>query len=238
MVALGATPFTYRLIQLASGWWVRRLADLRVEGLENVPRTGPCILLPNHQSVIDPIVVQSVCRRTVHTMTKSTQFSSAFFRALLGPTRAFPVRRYRVDPQAVRILLRLLQRGEGVCLYPEGERSWEGTLQPLRRGAVRVVLRAGVPVIPVGLDGTYDVWPRWAARPRGGQTVHLRFGSPLHFRAHRTRADREAALPEAERVLRDALLELSGEAARSRAWEDTQGSRLSGVTRPSPDALQ
>jgi len=233
---LTSPPLAYRLIQGVSWWWVRRLADVRVEGLENVPEAGPCILLPNHQSVIDPVIVQSVCRRTVYTMTKSTQFASPFFRVLLGLTRTFPVRRYRVDPQAVRVLLRLLERGEAVCVYPEGERSWEGTLQPLRRGAVRVVLRAGVPVIPVGLDGTYDVWPRWASRPRGGQRVHLRFGAPLHFGTHRSRAEREAALPEADRRLREALMDLSGEAARATGEEE--GSDLTGATRPSPEGLR
>jgi len=186
--------------------WIR----IEVEGLENIPAIGPCVLVPNHQSLLDPFVVQGVCPREVATMTKSTQFGSPLFRWLLGRVSAFPVRRYRVDPQAVRVLMRRLSEGKVVCVYPEGERSWDGRLQPFRRGTMRVLLRAGVPVIPVGIQGMYDVWPRWRRRPRAGRPVFVRFGSPLEFGALTTRAEREAALPEAERRIREAILTLSG----------------------------
>jgi 1-acyl-sn-glycerol-3-phosphate acyltransferase len=148
-------------------------------------------------------------------MTKSTQFSGLFFRWILPRVHAFPVRRYRTDPQSVRVALRRLEEGRMVCVYPEGERTWDGRLQPLRRGALRLILRAGVPVIPVGIDGTFRTWPRWARRPRRGFTTIVRIGAPIHFGTYRNRQEREAALPETERVLRRALLELSGEAART-----------------------
>ena len=207
------TP-TYRLLQGIARFWVQRIARVQVEGLENIPVNGPCILIPNHQSALDPILVQGVCPRMVSTMTKSTQFASPIFRFLLQGGQAFPVRRYRVDPQAIRTMLRRLEAGEVVCLYPEGERTWDGTLQPLRRGAIRFLLRAGVPIVPVGIEGMYDVWPRWRGVPRFGLPVVLRFGKPINFGAHIDRASREAALPAAEERLRDALLELSGEGRR------------------------
>lgn len=192
---------------------------MRIEGVEHVPREGPAILVPNHQSIIDPMFVQGFCPRFVHSMTKSTQFAHGFFRRLIPRLLGFPVRRYRIDPQAVRMSLRLLEAGEVVCIYPEGERTWDGTLQPFRKGTIRVLLRAGVPVIPVGLDGTYDVWPRWRRGPRTGVTVRVRYGAPIRFGEHRDREAREAALLEAERRLRERLLELSGQAAREEAME-------------------
>jgi 1-acyl-sn-glycerol-3-phosphate acyltransferase len=204
----------YRLIQPLTRWSVGALVRSRFEGLENLPASGPCLLLPNHQSVLDPLLLQGTLPRPVDSMTKSTQFSSRFFRWLLPRVHAFPVRRYRIDAQSVRVVLRRLEQGCVVCVYPEGERSWDGRLQPLRRGTLRLVLRAGVPVIPVGIDGTYRTWPRWARRPRRGFTTTVRLGTPIHFGPYRDRQEREAALPEAERILRQALLELSGEAAR------------------------
>jgi 1-acyl-sn-glycerol-3-phosphate acyltransferase len=204
-------PIGYRFLRGCARLWLPRLAEIRVEGMENIPEVGPCLLIPNHQSALDPLLVQGVCRRAVYTMTKSTQFHSPVFRILLRMGLAFPVRRYRVDPQAVRVLLRRLEAGDAVCLYPEGERSWDGTLQPFRRGAVRVILRAGVPVIPVGIDGTYDVLPRWASRPRRAAQMTVRFGAPLDLGSHPSRFEREKALPGAEAILREALLELSGE---------------------------
>ncbi len=148
-------------------------------------------------------------------MTKSTQFTRGFFRWILPRVHAFPVRRYRTDAQSVRVLLRRLEEGRVLCVYPEGERSWDGRLQPFRRGTLRVLLRAGVPLIPVGIDGTYRAWPRWATKPFRGHTAHVRLGEPLELGAHTDRKAREAALPELERILRNALMELSGESRRA-----------------------
>jgi 1-acyl-sn-glycerol-3-phosphate acyltransferase len=206
--------FVYRLAQPLARFVFRVLCGIRVTGLENVPRTGPFILVPNHQSIIDPAVVQCFCPRLVHSMTKSTQFARGFSRWLMTRLHGFPVRRYRIDPQSVRMVLRRLEDGEGVCVYPEGERSWDGTLQPFRRGTLRVLLRAGVPVIPVGIDGAWDVWPRWRRLPRVGVPIRLRFGAPLELGTFRDREARERALPQADRTVREALLRLSGEADR------------------------
>jgi len=189
----------YHGVRAPVRWAFRLLTDLRVDGLHYVPSAGPFLLLPNHQSVLDPLLIQSICPRKIHSMTKSTQFVHPVFRTVLAGLGAFPVRRYRVDPQAVRVLLRFLDAGQGVCVYPEGERSWDGALQPFRRGTLRVALRAGVPIIPVGISGTYDLMPRWLKRPRLGAPVTLRFGEPMRFGAIRDRRTRERRLPEFER---------------------------------------
>src|SRR5690606_38543582 len=69
--------------------------------------------------------------------------------------------RFEPDPQAVRLVLRRLREGHGVGLYIEGERSWGGRPQAPRRGTVRLILRAGVPVVPAAIAGSYEAWPRW-----------------------------------------------------------------------------
>lgn len=212
-MAMEMTP-AYRLLQGIARFMIHRVTRVEIEGLENVPESGPVIIVPNHQSALDPLLLQGVCPRMIATMTKSTQFASPVFRFLLRSGEAFPVRRYKVDPQAVRTLFRKLDEGFATCLYPEGERSWDGTLQPLRRGAIRTLLRAGVPIIPVGIEGMYDVWPRWRGVPRLGLPVTLRFGKPIHLGEHRDRQSREAALGDAEAKIRAALLELSGELKR------------------------
>lgn len=200
--------WVYRAVRALARELVRPLAQVQVEGLEHLPASGPFILVANHQSVLDPILVQSACPRPVHTLTKSSQFGTFPFGWLLPRILALPTRRYRVDPQVVRLVLRRLGQGEVVGIYPEGERTWDGTLQPIRRGTVRVLLRTGVPVIPCGISGAFHVWPRWGRRPRRGRVV-LRFGKPLHFGIHRGRAAREAALPEAMERLSAALQKLS-----------------------------
>ena len=183
----------------------------KIEGRENIPRQGPFFLIANHQSVLDPILIQANCPRIVHSFTKSTQFSSgAVARWLLPRINAIPTRRYRVDPQVVRTALRLLEEGEAVCIYPEGERSWDGLLQPLRRGTVRLILKAGVAVVPCGVSGSFQAWPRWSRRPRRSP-IHLRFGTPINFGRHDTRAEREAVLDDAMERLEMVLADLSGQ---------------------------
>lgn len=175
-------------------------ARVRIEGLANIPSEGPFLLLSNHQSAVDPVFIQAWAGREIHAMTKSSQFRHPAFRWLLPRLHAFPTRRYRIDPQAVRVALRRLEEGKGVSIYAEGERTWDGRVQRFRQGTVRLALRAGVPIVPCGISGAYDVWPRWAPRPRRAEVI-VRYGAPIRWDAHRDREERERALPEAARTL-------------------------------------
>ena len=189
-------------------WLARTLwklyGSLEVRGLENVPREGPFLVFANHQSFLDPILVQAVCPRILHSMAKSTQFGSAAFRRLMTQLYAFPVRRFETDPQAVRQVLRRLNAGHGVVIYIEGERSWDGRLQPLRIGTVRLALKAGVPIIPVRIDGAYDAWPRWDRKIKRAR-IHIEFRAPMHLPKADSKADRERLLGAALEQITAAL---------------------------------
>lgn len=184
------------------------VGDLEVQGLDNVPESGPFLLVANHQSYLDPILIQAVVRRPVHTMAKSTEFSNPLVGALLKRLKSFPVRRFEVDPQAVRLVLRYLEAGHGVGIYMEGERSWDGRLHAPRQGTVRVILGADAPVVPCGIRGAYDVWPRWDHLRRG--SVRIRFGEPMTFPTIHDRPGRDAALPQARERLMSAVAGLAG----------------------------
>lgn len=185
------------------------VGSLDVEGRDHIPETGPFLLIANHQSYLDPILIQAVVSRPLYTMAKSTEFSNPFLAGLMKRLNSFPVRRFEIDPQAVRIALRHLEAGRGVGIYIEGERTWDGRLQAPRRGTLRLILKAGVPVIPSGISGTYDVWPRWDRRIQRS-TVRIRFGAPLRFPRLDDRRARNGALPEARDRLMGALASLSG----------------------------
>lgn len=179
----------------------RLVGRLGVHGLDNIPQNGPFLLFANHESILDPILIQAVCPRPVHTMAKSTQFASPLMRRVMVSVKSFPVRRYEIDPQSVRIVLRRLEQGEPVGIYPEGERSWDGRLQEPRRGTVRLALHAGVPIVPCTIAGSYDVWPRWGRGIRRGN-VRIDFGQAFRLPHITDRAGREAALPTAaERIM-------------------------------------
>jgi 1-acyl-sn-glycerol-3-phosphate acyltransferase len=194
----------YRFAQLIPRLVWGPLAGLRVEGVENVPPTGPFLLICNHQSNLDPILIQAVCPRAVHAMAKSTQFAAPVVGRIMKRLLSFPVRRYQADPQAVRHALRKLGRGEGVAIYIEGERTWDGALQPPRLGTVRLILKAGVPVVPCTIAGSYDAWPRWDRHIRL-LPVTIRFGAPLHFPKLDHRCERERAVPDTAGRIMEAL---------------------------------
>lgn len=201
-------PLAYRVSQwIARNGW-RRLAGLDVEGLANVPATGPFLLISNHQSNLDPILIQAVCPRPVHAMAKSVQFRIPVIGPFMIRLLSFPVRRHQTDPQAVRIALRRLAAGYGVAVYIEGERTWDGRLQPARAGTVRLALKAGVPIVPCGISGAYDAWPRWASFPQL-LPIRIRFGPTIQLPRLDVRSDREDARPEATSRIMRALAELS-----------------------------
>lgn len=214
-----SSPIVYPALRGVARRLIPRLVPVEASGLEHLPSRGGALVLPNHQSALDPFLVQAWAPRMVRSMTKSTQFGTSLMEWVLPRLGAFPVRRYRVDPQSVRTVLRLLDAGECVCIYPEGERSWDARLQPFRTGTLRTALEAhrrGIPVIPVGIDGMYDLLPRWGSLRRRGKTVYLRFGPPLDLGSITTRSERDRALPDVARRLRESLLELSGERERER----------------------
>ncbi len=219
-----SSRIVYPLVQRGARLVLSRLAPVEVSGIHHLPETGGALLLPNHQSALDPFVVQAWAPRTVRSMTKSTQFTGGFMRWIVPRLGGFPVRRYRIDPQSVRTVLRLLDEGACVCIYPEGERSWDGRLQPFRQGTLRVALAAahrGHSVMPVGIQGMFDVLPRWGRPLRRTEPVQVRFGAPLEIGPFADRRARDRALPELERQLRRELLVLSGEEERPiDSWEE------------------
>jgi len=203
-------PFVQALVRTL---WRPVMGPYEVSGIENVPDQGPFILVANHQSYLDPILLQAVVRRPVCTMAKSTQFSDPITGTIVKSLKGLPARRFETDPQVVRLALRALTAGDGVGVYIEGERTWDGRLQPPRLGTIRLILKAGVPVVPAGINGAYKLWPRWTRRPRRGP-IHIRVGRPLVFPNLDRRADREAILDETAEQVMAALGELVEEGDR------------------------
>lgn len=153
---------------------------LGIAGRANLPPRGPVILAANHSSFLDAILLAALAPRPVAFMTKNSQFAHPALFQVLRWAGAFPVRRYTTDPVAVRNALRILRQGRVLGLFPEGERCWDGRMQPFKRTAVRLMLAAGAPVVPVGLSGAYGLMPRWSTRIRR-VPVTIRFGQPLHL---------------------------------------------------------
>lgn len=180
------------------------MGGTEVRGLENIPREGPFILVANHQSYLETLLVPAVVSRILRPMAKSTQFGTPILGRWLVSAGAFPVRRFETDPQAVRMALRFLDQGFGLLVFVEGERTWDGDLQPPRLGTIRLALKAGVPIVPCRVDGAYEAWPRWHKWIRR-HVVNIEFREPLTFPKLDHKSEREAMLPAAAEKIMAAL---------------------------------
>lgn len=166
-----------------------------VEGVANVPDRGPAILCANHLSLIDPIIVPLLLERPIVFLAKSEYFHSGPSRWLFDTLGVVPVARQ--GGSAARASLDrgtgVLRAGRLLCLFPEGTRSPDGRLYRGKTGPIRLALRSGAPIVPVGLIGTREVIPPHTYLPRLGAAVVVRFGATLDVIAEaglRAEADR------------------------------------------------
>jgi 1-acyl-sn-glycerol-3-phosphate acyltransferase len=151
---------------------------IRVEGRELVPAEGGGLVLSNHQSNLDPILVGLSCERRLNYVARTTLFESRLFRFLVAALDAIPIDREGVGLGGLKETLKRIKRGEMVLLFPEGTRTRDGELKRMLPGFCVIARRAGVPLVPVALDGAFDAWPRQRTLPRPA-TVHVVWGPPI-----------------------------------------------------------
>jgi len=171
-------PSVYTVCQL-SAWFAFRLClGFRAYGQKNVPLTGGALLLSNHQSYLDPVVIGAPLRRRLRFMARETLFRNPLFGTLLESVGAFPVRRGRPDKTSIRHAIELLASGEALVMFPEGTRSHDGRLQPILGGFTLLVRKANAPVVPIAVDGTHRAWPRSKRLPTPAR-VRVAYGVPI-----------------------------------------------------------
>lgn len=134
--------------------------DLKVFGAGNVPRQGGVLIVANHQSYLDPVIVGVRLRRPTSYFAKSELFENRFFGWLIRKLYAFPVRQGEGDVGAVREAIRRLQEKDALVVFPEGSRTESGELLPIEKGVGLIVKKAGVPVVPCIIEGSYRAWPK------------------------------------------------------------------------------
>jgi 1-acyl-sn-glycerol-3-phosphate acyltransferase len=154
--------------------WMRTTVD----GLDNVPRTGSFILAPVHRSNMDTPIAACTTRRRLRYMGKDSLWKKQPGRWLLSALGGFPVTRGSADREALKRCIQVLQAGEPLVLFPEGERKSGPVVQPLFDGAAYVACRAQAPIVPVGIGGSERVMPKGAKfiYPR---RVHVVIGEPI-----------------------------------------------------------
>ncbi|HWO82413.1 MAG TPA: lysophospholipid acyltransferase family protein [Solirubrobacterales bacterium] len=149
---------------------------VRAIGLENVPKTGPLVLAPNHFSQMDHFFVGVYLRRKIRFMAKSQLFGPPILTYIYKHGGVFPVRRGHQDEEAFATVRHLLDQGEMVLVYAEGGRSRSQGLGHPKPGIGRIALETGVPIVPVAIIGSERA--RQWRRLRFPKVI-VRFGQPM-----------------------------------------------------------
>lgn len=188
---------------------------IRCTGRHLVPRTGGALILSNHQSHLDPVLIGVACDRRLNYLARETLFRFAPFRLLIESLDAIPIDREGLGLSGLKETLRRLKREEMVLLFPEGTRSRDGEMASLKPGFSALARRAGVPLVPVGIDGAFQAWPRWQRVP-GLATIHVVFGPPL-LPSEIREYDERSLVEEIERRIRDCHLRARAGRVRAEA---------------------
>lgn len=175
----------YKFARLLCRMILVLLRRWEVRGVENLSNIGGLVLVSNHTSYWDPVVVGCAFNRQVHFMAKSELFSIPLLGTAIRILGAFPVRRDKSDRNAIRTAVKLLEKGSVVGVFPEGTRSRTGEMLKLHLGAAMLAFKAGVPILPVAVSGTRGVFGK----------ITIQVGKPIFSQggAKASKADLENA---------------------------------------------
>lgn len=182
--------------------------SLRVEGRENFPMTGPALVITNHQSFWDPLLNGLSTRRHQSFVARKSLFNNRFFAWLINRLNAVPINQEGIAKEDIKAILKKLQEGRAVVVYPEGGRTDDGKLHELLPGIVLLIKRVQAPIVPVAIAGAFHAWPRTSRLPHcsplflpaNDATIAVSVGKPLDGR-------RYAHMPR-EQILQELFVEL------------------------------
>lgn len=150
---------------------------LRRAGWANVPRTGPVLVVANHQSMFDPVLVGLASRRYLSFLARSGLFQVPGLAPVIRSLNAIPIDR-NMGKDGIQAVLDSLAAGRAVLMFPEGERTHTGAVQPLKAGVSLLIRRVTCPIVPVGIAGAFEAWSRHHAWPRPAP-IGVSVGKPI-----------------------------------------------------------
>ena len=182
----------------------------RTAGRKHLPDSGPVLLVSNHQSAMDPVLVGAAATRPLTYLARSTLWNNRALARVIDYWGAVPIDR-GFGREGLQTVWSALDRGAVVLMFAEGHRTETGDLQPLKPGVTLLLKRVTCPVVPVGIAGAFDAWPpsrKWPrfdplVGPGHGRSIAVAFGSPIDP-ARYENWDRDAVLADLQDEVRRA----------------------------------
>ena len=157
----------------------------KINGAENIPQTRPFVIAVNHESYIDPPIVKGLFDRkfgiVTYFLTKKEVFLNPIKRYFFEQTFTIPVDRDHAGYLALEAAIEKLKQKEVIGVFPEGKRSMDGHLHRGKTGAVRMAIAARCPILPVGMENSFEAWPPWKKLPSLKKRVIVNIGKPYTF---------------------------------------------------------
>jgi 1-acyl-sn-glycerol-3-phosphate acyltransferase len=172
--------FVYNIFYNLAKVIARCFFSLRVVHANRMIEEGPLILAVNHSSFFDPPLVGICSRRAVYYLARKNLLEWPFLGPLFPAMNVIPVERGGNDMSALREVIKKINEGNGVVLFPEGTRTRDGNLQPGRAGIGLVIAKTLAPVLPLRIFGAYDAFPK-GSRGLRLTRITVVIGEPLRF---------------------------------------------------------
>ncbi|MBN1851594.1 MAG: 1-acyl-sn-glycerol-3-phosphate acyltransferase [Pirellulales bacterium] len=142
-----------------------------------MPANGPVLLVANHQSNLDPVLIGVGCRRRLCFVAKKSLFFGLFGWSIRY-LDAIPLDQEGSSLSGIRGALQRLKQGKAVLIFPEGSRTPDGQIAPIQPGFCGLARRSGASILPLGVAGAFEAWPRTHLFPRPNR-VAIQFGEPI-----------------------------------------------------------
>lgn len=173
-------PIFWKFAQFIAKILTKLLFDLKVHGRQHIPKRGGVLIVSNHQSYLDAVVLAAFLKRPVNFVGQSGLFENPLGAWVLRRLNAFPLRQGKGDVGAMKEMIRRLRECHLLNIYPEGTRSPDGQIHTFQRGVALIIRRAKVPVVPAVIFGAYEAWPMqrpiWRMAP-----ICVTFGPALNL---------------------------------------------------------
>jgi len=175
---MGSNTWYWAFLRIFFGTIFKIYFRGEIHGAENIPKHGGYIIVANHVSNLDPLLIPPTISRYIYMMAKAELRDAFLTRLLLPWTNAVPIRREGVDRNALRVGTRLVKEGHLLLVFAEGTRAEDGQLQKAKPGVSMMAVQAKCPCIPLYIDGTFPLLSRKMLFPRPGK-VKIIFGKPF-----------------------------------------------------------
>lgn len=175
---------------------------VQINGAQNVPHTGPLVVVSNHASYFDPLIISNCVRRPVAYMAKEELFRVPVLAQAIKLYGAYPVSRGTADRAAIRSALECLNNGWAVGVFLEGTRTPEGRITDPKKGAALLAAKAKVPLLPVCLWGTEKILQSGSAIPRA-VPITVRIGNLIDAPSSTSKQELEALTQKCAAVINE-----------------------------------